>query len=60
MATMIAELYDALIKAGADDASARSAAVAVADYDRRLADGGARVEAASITRSKARGRRGTQ
>jgi hypothetical protein len=38
MATMIAELYDALIKAGADDASARSAAVAVADYDRRLAD----------------------
>jgi hypothetical protein len=40
MATMIAELYDALIKAGADDASARSAAVAVADYDRRLADVG--------------------
>jgi DNA anti-recombination protein RmuC len=38
MATMIAELYDALIKAGADDASARSAAVAVADYDRRLGD----------------------
>jgi hypothetical protein len=33
MATMIAELYDALIKAGADDASACSAAVAVADYD---------------------------
>jgi Skp family chaperone for outer membrane proteins len=40
MAKMIAELYDALIKAGADDASARSAAVAVADYDRRLADVG--------------------
>ena len=40
MATMIAELYDALIKAGADDASARSAAVAVADYDRRLVDVG--------------------
>jgi hypothetical protein len=40
MATMIAELYDALIQAGADDASARSAAVAVADYDRRLADVG--------------------
>jgi DNA anti-recombination protein RmuC len=37
MATMIAELYDALVKAGADEASARSAAVAVADYDRRLA-----------------------
>jgi hypothetical protein len=40
MTTMIAELYDALVKAGADDASARSAAVAVADYDRRLADVG--------------------
>jgi DNA anti-recombination protein RmuC len=40
VATMIAELYDALVKAGADDVSARSAAVAVADYDRRLADVG--------------------
>jgi DNA anti-recombination protein RmuC len=40
MATMIAELYDALIRAGADEASARGAAVAVADYDRRLADVG--------------------
>jgi hypothetical protein len=38
MATKIAELCDALVKAGADDASARSAAVAVADHDRRLPD----------------------
>jgi hypothetical protein len=41
---MIAELYEALVKAGADDASARNAAVAVADYDRRLADVGQGVQ----------------
>jgi hypothetical protein len=38
MATMIAELYEALVKAGADDASARSAALAVADYERRATE----------------------
>ena len=38
MAPMTPELYEALVKAGADDASARRAAVAVAGYDRQLAD----------------------
>lgn len=37
MALMLAELYDALKNAGADDDHARKAAEAVAGYDDRLA-----------------------
>ena len=36
MATMIGEVYDALLEAGASPAKARSAAEAVATYDNRL------------------------
>lgn len=36
MATMIGEVYDALIEAGASPGKARSAAEAVASYDNRL------------------------
>ncbi len=38
MSTMVAELYDALIEAGATEAKARSAAIVVADNDRRFAN----------------------
>jgi len=36
MSTMITELYDALIDAGASDDKARAAAKAMADYDSRF------------------------
>jgi hypothetical protein len=38
MARMIAEVYDALRSAGADDDKARAAATAVAESDRDVAD----------------------
>ena len=38
MSTMIAELYDALLSAGADEAKAREAAQAVAQYDKDIAE----------------------
>jgi hypothetical protein len=38
MTTMVTELYDALIAAGAPEDKARKAAEAVADYDRQFAD----------------------
>ncbi|MBF0177663.1 MAG: integrase [Magnetococcales bacterium] len=38
MTTMILEVYDALISAGADDTKARSAAEAVAKHDTDIAD----------------------
>lgn len=37
MTVMIAEMYDALIEAGATEAKARKAAEVIADYDSRLA-----------------------
>lgn len=37
MTTMIAEVYDALISAGADEAKARKAAETLANYDDRFA-----------------------
>lgn len=37
MATMISEVYDALLEAGASEAKARKAAEAVAAYDQRFA-----------------------
>ncbi len=36
MSTMVAELYDALISAGAPEEKARAAAKAIADYDGRF------------------------
>ena len=36
MTTMLAELYDALVAAGAPEDKARAAAKAVADYDARF------------------------
>jgi len=38
MTTMIAEVYDALVSAGADEAKARDAAKAIADYSRDIAE----------------------
>ncbi|EIC19498.1 hypothetical protein [Thiorhodovibrio frisius] len=38
MTTMIAEVYDALVSAGADDTKARDAAKAIADYSRDIAE----------------------
>lgn len=38
MTTMNAEVYDALVNAGADEAKAREAAISVAQYDRYVAD----------------------
>ena len=38
MTTMIAEVYDALKSAGAEDDKARAAATAIADYQRDIAD----------------------
>ena len=37
MATMISEVYDALLEAGASEEKARKAAEAVASYDQRFA-----------------------
>jgi hypothetical protein len=53
MARMIAEVYDALRSAGADDDKARAAATAVAESDRDVADlrlemSGVRTEGAEI------------
>jgi hypothetical protein len=39
---MIAEVYDAPVRAGADDAAASGPAVAVSDHKRRLAEVGGR------------------
>ena len=38
MATMVTEVYDALIEAGASEEKARKAAGVLADYDREFAD----------------------
>lgn len=38
MTTMIAEVYDALVSAGADEDKARDAAKAVAEYSREIAE----------------------
>ncbi len=38
MTTMIAEVYDALVSAGADDEKARAAAQAIAEYNRDVAE----------------------
>ncbi len=38
MTTMISEVYDALISAGADEEKAREAAKAVAQYDKDIAE----------------------
>ena len=38
MTTMNAEVYDALVNAGADETKAREAAISVAQYDRDVAD----------------------
>lgn len=38
MSTMISELYDALLSAGADETKAREAAKAVAQYDKDIAE----------------------
>jgi hypothetical protein len=35
---MIAEVYDALLSAGADDEKARAAATAIAEYNRDIAE----------------------
>ena len=37
MTVMVAELYDALLSAGADDTKAKQAAAALANYDSRFA-----------------------
>jgi hypothetical protein len=38
MTTMIAEVYDALLSAGADDEKARAAAKAIAEYNRDISE----------------------
>lgn len=38
MTTMISEIYDALVEAGASDEKARKAASVLADYDHEFAD----------------------
>ena len=38
MTTMIVEVYDALVDAGAEEEKARAAARAVAEYDRNIAE----------------------
>jgi len=38
MATMVSEVYDALVEAGASQEKARKAAEAVANYDGRIGD----------------------
>ncbi|MBF0177609.1 MAG: integrase [Magnetococcales bacterium] len=43
MTTMISEVYDALISAGADDTKARSATEAIAKHDANIVDGKARL-----------------
>jgi hypothetical protein len=44
MALMLAEVYDALLEAGASEDKARKAAEAVAAYDNRLATIGRKLE----------------
>ena len=36
MSTMVVEIYDALIEAGASEGKSRAAATAVADYEKRF------------------------
>lgn len=38
MTTMIAEVYDALLSAGANDEKARAAATAIAEYNRDISE----------------------
>ena len=36
MSTMVVEIYDALIEAGASESKSRAAATAIADYEKRF------------------------
>jgi chromosome segregation ATPase len=56
MARVIAEIYDALRSAGADEAKARAAATALAENDERLADAKAELKAdIAATRAELKG-----